>query len=99
MLLPNVPKGCGQGSSIRKHPVRAKGLPRQFGFHHGMRCGTIAAIPVSYTHLVAPSKKYESEGGLGLHQLFAVLRGAFIERPIVAANAVIQWVVLSLIHI
>lgn len=44
---------------------------------------------------VAPSKKYESEGGLGLHQLFAVLRGAFIERPIVAANAVIQWVVFN----
>lgn len=44
---------------------------------------------------VAPSKKYESEGGLGLHQLFEVFRGTFIERPIVAANAVIQWVVFN----
>ncbi|NMG28069.1 HipA domain-containing protein [Aromatoleum evansii] len=44
---------------------------------------------------VAPSKKYESEGGLGLHQLFGVFRGALIERPIVAANVVIQWVVFN----
>ncbi|WP_018990533.1 HipA domain-containing protein [Aromatoleum toluclasticum] len=44
---------------------------------------------------VAPSKKYESEGGLGLQQLFGVFRGAFIERPIVAVNAVIQWVVFN----
>ena len=44
---------------------------------------------------VAPSRKYESEGGLGLHQLFGVFRGSFIERPLVAANAVIQWVVFN----
>lgn len=44
---------------------------------------------------VAPSKKYESEGGLGLHHLFGVLGGVFIERPIVAANAVIQWVAFN----
>ena len=44
---------------------------------------------------VAPSKKYESEGGLGLHHLFGVLRGSFIDRPIVAANAVVQWVAFN----
>nr|UOZ97000.1 Serine/threonine-protein kinase toxin HipA [Cupriavidus sp.] len=44
---------------------------------------------------VAPSKKYESEGGLGLHHLFGILRGTFIDRPIVAANAVIQWVAFN----
>lgn len=44
---------------------------------------------------VAPSKKYESEGGLGLHDLFGVLRGSFVERPIVAADAIIQWIVFN----
>lgn len=44
---------------------------------------------------VAPSKKYESEGGLGLHHLFAVLRGTFLERPIVAANAVVPWIAFN----
>lgn len=44
---------------------------------------------------VAPSKKYESEGGLGLHDLFGVLHGSFIERPIVAAEAIIQWIVFN----
>ena len=44
---------------------------------------------------VAPSKKYESEGGLGLHHLFEVLRGSFIDRPIVAANAVVQWIAFN----
>ena len=44
---------------------------------------------------MAPSKKYESEGGLGLHNLFEVLRGTFIERPIVAANAVIHWIAFN----
>ena len=44
---------------------------------------------------VAPSKKYESEGGLGLHHLFGVLRGTFMERPIVAANAVVQWIAFN----
>ena len=44
---------------------------------------------------VAPSKKYESEGGLGLHHLFGVLRGTFMDRPIVAANAVVQWIVFN----
>lgn len=42
-----------------------------------------------------PSKKYESEGGLGLHHLFEVLRGTFIERPIVAANAVVHWIAFN----
>ncbi len=44
---------------------------------------------------VAPSKKYESEGGLGLHHLFGVLQGGFMDRPIVAANAVVQWVAFN----
>ena len=44
---------------------------------------------------VAPSKKYESEGGLGLHHLFGVLRGSFIDRPIVAANAIVQWIAFN----
>ena len=63
----------------------------------------IAGKPVQRLHQidlcqalgVAPSRKYESEGGLGLHDLFALLRGEFIERPIVAANAVVQWVVFN----
>ena len=44
---------------------------------------------------VAPSKKYESEGGLGLHHLFGVLQGGFMDRPIVAANAVVQWIAFN----
>ena len=44
---------------------------------------------------VAPSKKYESEGGLGLHHLFGVLRGAFLDRPVVAANAFVQWIAFN----
>jgi serine/threonine-protein kinase HipA len=44
---------------------------------------------------VAPSKKYESEGGLSLHHLFGVLQGGFMDRPIVAANAVVQWVAFN----
>ncbi|CAB1369065.1 HipA domain-containing protein [Denitratisoma oestradiolicum] len=44
---------------------------------------------------VSPSKKYESEGGLGLHHLFEVLRGTFIDRPVIAANAVVQWVAFN----
>ena len=35
---------------------------------------------------VSPSRKYESEGGLGLHHLFEVLLGPFIDRPAVAVN-------------
>jgi serine/threonine-protein kinase HipA len=44
---------------------------------------------------VAPSKKYESESGLGLHHLFGVLRGTFMDRPIVAANSVVQWIAFN----
>jgi serine/threonine-protein kinase HipA len=44
---------------------------------------------------VAPSKKYESEGGLGLHQLLAVARSPFLDRPIVATGEVIRWVVFN----
>lgn len=52
-------------------------------------------IDLCQTLGVSPSKKYESEGGLGLHNLFAVLRGAFIDRPILAANDVVQWVAFN----
>jgi serine/threonine-protein kinase HipA len=44
---------------------------------------------------VSPSKKYESEGGLGLQQLFELVRSPFIDRPIVAANAALQWVAFN----
>ncbi len=44
---------------------------------------------------VSPTRKYESEGGLGLHHLFEVLLGPFIDRPAVAVNAVIQWVAFN----
>jgi serine/threonine-protein kinase HipA len=44
---------------------------------------------------VSPAKKYESEGGLGLHHLFEVVRSAFIDRPIVATSAVVQWVAFN----
>lgn len=44
---------------------------------------------------VSPTRKYESEGGLGLHHLFDVLQGAFVDRPAVAINAVVQWVAFN----
>ena len=44
---------------------------------------------------VSQSRKYESEGGLGLHHLFEVLQGAFVDRPAVAINAVVQWVAFN----
>lgn len=44
---------------------------------------------------VSPTRKYESEGGLGLHHLFEVLLGPFIDRPAVAVNAVVQWVAFN----
>jgi serine/threonine-protein kinase HipA len=44
---------------------------------------------------VSPSRKYESEGGLGLHHLFEILQGAFVDRPAVAINAVVQWVAFN----
>lgn len=44
---------------------------------------------------VPPSRKYESEGGLGLSDLFDLLRTPFIERPIVAVNSTIQWVAFN----
>jgi len=55
----------------------------------------IHQIDLCQTLGVPPSKKYESEGGLGLHHLFEVLRGTFIERPIVAANAVVHWIAFN----
>lgn len=44
---------------------------------------------------VPPTRKYESEGGLGLPHLFDVLQGPFVDRPAVAINAVVQWVAFS----
>lgn len=44
---------------------------------------------------VSQSKKYESEGGLGLQHLFELVRSPFMDRPIVAANAVLQWVAFN----
>jgi serine/threonine-protein kinase HipA len=64
-----------------------KGIGRAFRRIH--------QIDLCQTLGVPPSKKYESEGGLGLHHLFDVLRGTFIERPIVAANAVIHWIAFN----
>ena len=61
----------------------------------GSAIGRIHQIDLCQALGVAPSKKYESEGGLGLHHLFGVLRGSFIERPIVAANAVVQWIAFN----
>ncbi|MDD2719874.1 MAG: HipA domain-containing protein [Gallionella sp.] len=64
-----------------------KGIGRAFRRIH--------QIDLCQTLGVPPSKKYESEGGLGLHHLFDVLRGTFIERPIVAANAVVHWIAFN----
>jgi serine/threonine-protein kinase HipA len=44
---------------------------------------------------VSPARKYESEGGLGLHDLLKVLHSSYIDRPIVAVNAVLQWVAFN----
>jgi serine/threonine-protein kinase HipA len=44
---------------------------------------------------VSPSKKYESEGGLGLQHLFDLVRSPFIDRPIVATNAILLWVAFN----
>ncbi len=52
-------------------------------------------IDLCQTMGVAASKKYESEGGLGLEHLFAVMQGSFIERPAVAANVLIQWIAFN----
>ncbi len=71
-----------------REPLRAgKGVGRAFRRIH--------QIDLCQTLGVAPSKKYESEGGLGLHHLFEVFRGTFIERPIVAANAVVHWIAFN----
>lgn len=71
-----------------REPLSAeKGIGRAFRRIH--------QIDLCQTLGVPPSKKYESEGGLGLHHLFDVLRGTFIERPIVAANAVIHWIAFN----
>ncbi len=44
---------------------------------------------------VSQSKKYESEGGLGLQHLFELARSPFIDRPIVAVNVVLHWVAFN----
>lgn len=52
-------------------------------------------IDLCQTMGVAASKKYESEGGLGLEHLFGVLRGTFINSPIVATHVLIQWIIFN----
>ena len=42
-----------------------------------------------------PSLKYESDGGLGLGDLLPALATPMIERPIMAINAALQWVVFN----
>jgi|GEM_PF-426705 len=71
----------------RLKTVAETGVGATFRRHH--------QIDLCQTLGVAPSKKYESEGGIGLHDLFGVLRGRFIDRPIVAADAIIQWIVFN----
>jgi serine/threonine-protein kinase HipA len=61
----------------------------------GMTFGRVHQIDLCQALGVAPSKKYESEGGLGLHHLFGVLQGRFIDRPIVATNSVVQWIAFN----
>lgn len=65
------------------------------GEHGGSAIRRLHQIDLCQALGVSPSKKYESEGGLGLHHLFEVLRGTFIDRPVVAANAVVQWVAFN----
>lgn len=52
-------------------------------------------IDLCQTLGVPPTRKCESEGGLGLPHLFDVLRGPFVDRPAVAINAVVQWVAFN----
>ena len=40
---------------------------------------------------VPASKKYESEGGIGVGELFTAIDPSFVARPIAAARALIQW--------
>jgi serine/threonine-protein kinase HipA len=44
---------------------------------------------------VSPSRKYESEGGLGLQHLFELIKSRFIDRPIVATNVILQWIIFN----
>jgi len=68
---------------------------RELSDKNGKTYRRIHQIDLCQAMGVPPSKKYESEGGLGLHHLFEVLRGSFIDRPVVAANAVVQWIVFN----
>ena len=60
--------------------------------------GTVARIhqiDLCQTLGVAASRKYESEGGIGLSDLFSVIQPAFVVQPILASRAVIQWIVFN----
>ncbi len=69
-----------------QHAAREEGLGTVKRLHQIDLCQALS---------VAPSRKYESEGGLGLDDLFGILKGSFIARPIVAANAIVHWVVFN----
>lgn len=62
---------------------------------HGRIFRRLHQIDLCQTLNVAPSKKYESEGGLGLSHLFGVVQSNFMVRPILAASAVVQWIVFN----
>lgn len=44
---------------------------------------------------VPPSRKYESDGGLGLPELLSLLGGSQMERPIVAVHTALQWIIFN----
>ncbi|MEI6704234.1 MAG: HipA domain-containing protein, partial [Deltaproteobacteria bacterium] len=44
---------------------------------------------------VPPSKKYESDGGLGLQELLSLLGGSLMERPILAIHTALQWLIFN----
>jgi serine/threonine-protein kinase HipA len=69
-----------------QHASREEGLGTVKRLHQIDLCQALS---------VAPSRKYESEGGLGLDDLFGILKGSFIASPIVATNAIVHWVVFS----
>jgi len=69
-----------------QHAAREEGLGTVKRLHQIDLCQALS---------VAPSRKYESECGLGLDDWFGILKGSFIARPIVAANAIVHWVVFN----
>lgn len=70
-------------------------LPVDDGKAGGHVVRRIHQIDLCQVRGVAPSRKYESEAGLGLHDLLGVLRAGFIERPAVATSVVLRWIVFN----